>query len=58
MTEKNQNTAEYGHFFKLTDEAIIEKIHNIDEDSCSLSLKSMLEIAKFLNLDIRYEMCR
>lgn len=55
MIKEKKNIAEYGHFMRVTDENIIEKIRNINEDSFSLTPESMFEIAQLLNIDIAYE---
>lgn len=55
MTKEKKNIAEYGHFMRVTDKNIIEKIRSIDEDSSSLTLETMFEIAQLLNLNITYE---
>ena len=55
MIKEKKNISEYGHFMRVTDENIIEKIRNINEDSFSLTPESMFEIAQLLNIDIAYE---
>lgn len=59
MIKEKKNIAEYDHFMRVTDETILEKIRNINEDSFSLSTKAYFEIAKLLNIDIAdEELCK
>lgn len=58
MIKEKKNVAVYDHFMRITDENIIEKIRNIDEDSDSLTPETLFEIAQLLNIDITYkELC-
>ena len=52
---KNENIAEYGHFKRITDEHILEKIRSIDEDSNSLTPETLFEILTLLKMDISYK---